>query len=96
MIGMSDITHQGCECGRVTGTACHYDGDDYLVVEWMPRHLRASHMAAGYCGSDEAGVYPHNGSVRLRVSCDCYEMLREGEGPWISEPRAHRLDRSAR
>lgn len=38
---------------------------DLVVVEWMPRWLRASHEAAGNSGS-----YPANGAHRYAVSRD--------------------------
>lgn len=63
-----------CECGEATGTRCEWTGPkaDTVVVEWMPEYLRASHAAAR-----NSGVYPHNGSVRLRVAPACAEMLDE-------------------
>src|SRR5690606_11412738 len=50
-------------CGRseiTPGDTCHDVAE--TVVEWMPRHLRASHAAAGGSGS-----YPANGAQRTAV-----------------------------
>lgn len=53
-----------CECGKVTGEACTWVGPvrDTVVLDYMPEHLRASHHAAG-----NAGRWPHNGAIRIRV-----------------------------
>lgn len=63
-----------CECGEWTGEACAWKGpiDQTVRVEYMPRQHRASHAAAG-----NGGVYPHNGSVRVRVHPDCADLLLE-------------------
>lgn len=61
-----------CQCGEATGERCEGDlrSDGCVTVEWMPPQYRESHRAAG-----NAGVYPHNGALRLRVTTDCAEML---------------------
>ena len=53
-----------CECGAWSGEACYWSGpiDETVVVEYMPEHLRASHLAAG-----DRGQWPQNGAVRIRV-----------------------------
>ena len=70
-----------CACGEWTGERCQWRGPvgETVVVEYMPVHLRASHIAAG-----NAGIYPYNGAVRVRVHCDCAEMLLadENERDW--------------
>ena len=54
-----------CECGEFDGGGepCDWWGPvaETVVVEFMPESLRASHEAAG-----NAGIYPHNGAVRIR------------------------------
>lgn len=85
---MSDIQPRGwsphragCECGEATGVWCEGElGDDSIEVEWMPEHLRSSHEAAG-----NAGAWPHNGSVRLRVTPRCAESLAEDAEGWCHE-----------
>lgn len=66
-----------CECGNATGHACPLVEPiaDMVTLEYMPRHLRASHEAAG-----NAGCYPHNGAVRLAVYSGCADDIIEAEG----------------
>lgn len=74
------IAHTGrtvtyrCQCGEATGERCAWSGprDQMATVDWMPEHLRESHRAAG-----NAGAYPHNGALRLRVHPDCAELLAD-------------------
>lgn len=68
-----------CECGDYTGERCIWIGspDDTVVVEYMPMHLRASHKAAG-----GAGVYPYDGSVRIRCEKSCAESIVENDADW--------------
>src|SRR5690554_1650614 len=51
-----------CECGVWTGERCVWTGpkSQTVVVEYMPKYLRASHRAAGYNGY--TGLYPVNGA----------------------------------
>lgn len=60
-----------CECGYITGDRCAAESA-HVLVEWMPEDLRESHEAAG-----NAGSWPHNGSVRLRMSIDCAATLQD-------------------
>jgi hypothetical protein len=71
-----------CECGDIMGEACCWSGpiSETVTVEWMPEQYRASHEAAG-----NAGSYPYNGAIRLRLARSCYERLKEYEGKWMSE-----------
>lgn len=73
---MTETTTQDvhCECGEATGQRCAWTGPrtKTVVIEWMPAYLRESHRAAG-----NAGVYPHNGALRLRVHPDCAALLAE-------------------
>lgn len=70
-----------CECGVWTGERCVWTGpkSQTVVVEYMPEYLRASHQAAG-----NAGLYPANGAVRVRVERYCAELLlsNEDERDW--------------
>lgn len=70
-----------CECGVWTGERCVWTGpkSQTVVVEYMPKYLRASHQAAG-----NAGLYPANGAVRVRVERYCAELLLscEDERDW--------------
>jgi hypothetical protein len=68
-----------CECGEVLGESCRWEGPEaeMVTVEYMPEYLRASHIAAG-----NRGVWPHNGSLRLRCSPECATLICEGEGDW--------------
>ncbi len=72
-----------CECAEAVGldTQCEWSGplSSTVVIEWMPRHLRASHEAAANCG-----VYPSNGAVRLRVHHECASRLRRGESGQVN------------
>lgn len=63
-----------CECGEVTGVPCVAVAE--VEIDVMPEHLRESHRAAG-----NSGEWSANGSLRLRVSRACAEMLTETEGP---------------
>lgn len=71
----------GCDCGKITGTKCgrHGPKDETVVLEYMPRCLRASHDAAR-----NPGVYPCNGAERIRVEEACAEAILEAEGRWAS------------
>jgi hypothetical protein len=64
-----------CECGEITGERCHWSGpaSETVMVEHMPPHFRASHSAAR-----NAGVYPHNGAIRVIVSLSCADELLDG------------------
>lgn len=70
-----------CECGVWTGERCVWTGprSQTVVVEYMPKYLRASHQAAG-----NAGLYPANGAVRVRVEryCAGLLLLNEDERDW--------------
>lgn len=70
-----------CECGEWTGEYCNWSGprSETVVVEYMPDQYRASHAAAA-----NAGIYPANGSVRVRVERSCAALLLEqpGESDW--------------
>ena len=70
-----------CECGAATGERCQWSGPaaETVVVEWMPEYLRESHAAAG-----NAGAYPANGSLRLRVERECAARLVAGDEEWAS------------
>src|SRR5690606_4842133 len=68
-----------CECGEYTGERCTWIGspEDTVVVEYMPVYLRATHKAAG-----GAGVYPYDGSVRVRCAKECAESIVEHDADW--------------
>lgn len=70
-----------CDCGKITGGGCGWEGDraETVLVEYMPKHLRASHTAAG-----NSGVYPHNGAIRVRVEESCAEEIVAAEEGWAS------------
>jgi len=70
-----------CECGEAMGEKCQWSGraSDTVLVEWMPVCLRASHEAAG-----NAGVYPHNGAIRIRCERGCADRVRSGDEEWSS------------
>ena len=64
-----------CGCGAVTGQACWGDAlpaDQVVVIEYMPRELRASHEAAG-----NSGEWPHNGAVRIAVAKSCADAIMD-------------------
>lgn len=65
-----------CQCGEWSGVAC--TGSAEVTVEWMPQHLRASHVAAG-----NLGAYPANGARRIRVSRECADAMLETNGAWV-------------
>ena len=79
-----------CECGELTGERCAWTGPltETEVIEYMPEHLRSSHVAAG-----NSGTCPRNGAQRIRVERSCAERLihiwEDGEqtdrlDPWVS------------
>ena len=73
-----------CECGEAMGVACCGTLERGVrVIEWMPEWLRASHKAAG-----NSGIYPHNGALRLRVTPQCAEHLRQNDREWTVEVRS--------
>jgi hypothetical protein len=67
-----------CECGEILGGCCDGEGlrSQMAVVEWMPEHLRASHVAAG-----NVGYWPHNGSQRVHVLPGCVQHIDQDE--WV-------------
>lgn len=75
--GWDPDTH--CACGDATGERCAWTGPESETVEleWMPQHVRASHVAAG-----NRGAYPHNGAIRLRVAPSCAEGLLHDDPEW--------------
>lgn len=68
-----------CECGRVMGEQCAWQGprSQTVLVEWMPEQYRGSHTAAG-----NRGVFPANGAERLRLERSCAERLVEADPEW--------------
>lgn len=70
-----------CECGAWSGEACYWSGpiDETVVVEYMPEHLRASHLAAG-----DRGQWPQNGAVRIRVERSCAETMIGLDPDWVA------------
>lgn len=76
-----------CECGQITGVVCEWHGpiNEMTVVEWMPDHLRSSHMAA-----DNRGNYPHNGAWRLTVESSCADWIVESDPEWSKIIKNHR------
>lgn len=75
---IGDFVH--CECGEWSGERCEWEGprNSTVVVEWMPVHLRASHMAAG----GNSGIYPQNGAQRLRVHHECADRILKDDSEW--------------
>lgn len=71
-----------CQCGEITSVRCEWVGPagETVLVEHMPEYLRASHEAA-----NNRGIYPHNGSVRLRVEHTCAERLIDDDWTTIVE-----------
>jgi hypothetical protein len=71
-----------CQCAQITGSHCPWIGPraDTVHLEWMPAYLRASHQAAG-----NAGIYPHNGAVRVRVSPDCAAAILDTDPEWTTD-----------
>jgi len=62
-----EICHGGT-CDPVLDT-------DFVEIEEMPRHLRASHRAA-----NNWGTYPHNGATRRRVTrSEAEEIVRSDD-----------------
>lgn len=72
-----DHRYTPCECSEITGRPCGWQGDrdDLILIEVMPRYLRAAHQAAG-----NPGRYPHNGAQRLWVTESCADNIIEHEG----------------
>lgn len=80
---MNTITNEQtvqCQCGEWSGERCEWEGprSETVEVEYMPEHLRASHVAAGNRGS-----HPGNGSIRIRVERSCAERMVEADGEWV-------------
>lgn len=57
-----------------------------VLIETMPRYLRASHEAAG-----NAGCYPHNGAVRAVTTTVAADALVAGD-PWSRVVRDATVD----
>ena len=76
----ADCIH--CECGEITGTRCAWRGPrrNTMCLEYMPVYLRASHQSAR-----NAGVWPQNGSIRIRAEITCADRLIEDDAEWCSE-----------
>ena len=78
-----DATSVPCECGSHSDSGPCYASvpeNGCVLVEYMPQHLRASHTAAG-----NSGVYPHNGSLRIRVHPDCAQEILLFDPDWSRE-----------
>ena len=71
-----------CECGDVYGEACEAEvaEGERVTIEWMPAHLRASHLSSG-----NRGVYPANGAQRITCCRECADRILESEADWASE-----------
>ncbi len=71
----------GCECGEATREPCGWKGPraDIVTLEWMPPHLRASHVEGR-----NGGAYPHNGARRLQVASACAQYLIDAAPEWAS------------
>lgn len=72
---MSDIH---CECGRVTGVACAWEGDEAetVIMHVVQEYLRDSYRALG------RGVSGTGDELVLRVERSCAQGLLETEGEW--------------
>lgn len=71
-----------CECGDADGSeACEWTGPraETVIVEYMPKSLRASHEAAG-----NRGTHPANGSLRLRCEVNCAAGIVEHSDGWAT------------
>lgn len=69
-----------CECGEWDDQdACEWSGpvSETVVVEYMARWMRESHVAAG-----NRGTYPANGSSRVRVGRSCAVRMIKYDGEW--------------
>lgn len=78
-----DTTVVPCECGSHSdGGPCYASVPENgcVLIEYVPQHLRASHTAAG-----NSGVYPHNGSLRIRVHPDCAQEILLFDPDWSRE-----------
>lgn len=75
-----------CECGEIMGEACAWSGpiSETVVVEYMPDHLRSSHLAAG-----NSGRWPHNGAARIRVERTCAARVTH---VWVDGDQTDDLD----
>jgi hypothetical protein len=85
--GRAHLIEVNCECAEVVGgDACAWSGpkSETVVVEFMPREYRASHEAAG-----NVGVYPHNGTRRVRCEVSCADRLAH---VWIDGEETDTLD----
>lgn len=71
-----------CECGEAMGATC--EATAATVVEWMPLAHRESHTKGG-----SVGVYPHNGSRRLRVSEVCADVIVAANPGWARRLNPH-------
>lgn len=77
-----------CECGQADGDEpCGWDVpiSEMVTVEYMPRALRSQHQRAGYTTISEAGVWPANGAIRLRVSIECADRFAQSDSDWSRE-----------
>ncbi len=69
----------GCECGEIDGVPCAWRGprEETVRIEWMPKRARSSHVTAR-----NAGTWPSNGALRLRVQRLCAALIVENEPDW--------------
>lgn len=70
-----------CQCGEWSGEPCEWAGErsNTAIVEWMPAHLRHSHVDARNRGS-----YPSNGASRIRVARSCADFMIRLDGDWCA------------
>lgn len=77
----ADYVHCECGAGDPSAYCCNWRGPSYQtrLVEWMPVHLRESHVAAGGGALSQA---PWNGATLLRCEESCARTIVEEEGEW--------------
>lgn len=71
--------HVECGCGAACGEKCTWSGprSETVIVEWMPEHLRGSHVSA-----NNRGTYPANGAIRFRAEKSCARSLVREDCDW--------------
>jgi len=57
--------------------ACEVRAIAYVMVEYVPRHLRPFLSLEG-----GRGAYPANGAMRIRVTTACARVILEAEPEW--------------
>ncbi len=77
-VNLAGLPTLPCACGEITGERCSATDSD-ATTYYMPEWLRSSHEAAG-----NAGTWPANGSIKLRVVVAHVEDFADVADGWLT------------